>query len=49
MPFKRLHSNGLEIVIYLESTQGEWWLVRVQSGLNQRSTILGLKTSFSMA
>ncbi len=49
MPFKRLHSNGLEVVIHLESTQRDWWLVRVKSGLNQSSTILGLKTSLSMA
>jgi hypothetical protein len=49
MPFKRLHSNGLEIVIHLESTQREWWLVRVKSGLTERSTILGLKTSLNLA
>jgi hypothetical protein len=49
MPFKRLHSNGFEVVIYLESTQPEWWLVRVKSGLNERSTILGLKTSLNLA
>ena len=49
MPFKRLHSNGLEIIIHLESSQREWWLVQVTSGLNQRSTLLGLKTNLSMA
>ena len=49
MPFKRLHSNGLEIIIHLESSQREWWLVQVKSGLNQRSTLLGLKTNLSMA
>ena len=49
MPFKRLHSNGLEIIIHLESSQREWWLVQVKSGLNQRSTVLGLKTTLDMA
>ncbi len=49
MPFKRVHSNGFEVFIYLESTQHEWWLVQVKSGLNQRSTILGLKTNLSVA
>ena len=49
MPFKRLHSNGLEVTIYLESAHREWWLVRVKSGLNEGSTILGLKTSLNMA
>ena len=47
MPFQRVHSNGLEVVIHLESAQSEW-LVRVKSG-NQQSTILGLKTSLSVA
>lgn len=49
MPFKRLHSNGFEVAIYSESTQPEWWLVRVKSGLNERPTTLGLKTNLSMA
>ena len=49
MPFKRLHSNGLEVIVHLESTQRECWLVQVKSGLNQRTTILGLKTNLSMA
>jgi len=39
MPFKRLHSHGLEIIIHLESSQHEWWLVQVKSGLDQRSTL----------
>ena len=49
MPFKRLHSNGFEVIIHLESSQREWWLVQVKSGLDQRSTVLGLKTNLSMA
>jgi hypothetical protein len=50
MPFKRLHSNGFEVFVYLESTQREWWLVRVKSGANgERSTVLGLKTTLDMA
>ena len=50
MPFKRVHSNGFEVLVYLESTQRGWWLVRVKSGLNgERSTVLGLKTSLDMA
>jgi len=47
MPFKRLHSNGFEVVIYLESRES--WLVRIRSGLDQRPTILGLKTNLSTA
>jgi hypothetical protein len=49
MPFKRLHSNGFEVIIHLESSQRKWWLVQVKSGLDQRSTLLGLKTNLSMA
>ena len=49
MPFKRLHSNGFEVIIHLESSQREWWLVQVKSGLDQRSTLLGLKTNLCMA
>jgi hypothetical protein len=48
MLFKRLHSNGFEVVLYLASTQSEW-LVRIKSGLNKRPTVLGLKTNLSMA
>ena len=49
MPFKRLHSNGFEVSIYLEPTQREWWLVQVKSGVDEHSTLLGLKTSLTMA
>jgi hypothetical protein len=49
MPFKHLHSNGLEVLISLESTQREWWSVLLKSGSNKRSTLLGLKTTFGMA
>ena len=49
MPFKRLHSNGFEVFIYLESTQHGWWLVQVKSGVDGHSTLLGLKTSLTMA
>ena len=49
MPFRRLHSNGFQVIVHRESTQREWWLVQVKSGLDQRSTLLGLKTNLSMA
>ena len=49
MPFRRLHSNGFQVIVHLESTQREWWLVQVKSGSDQRSTLLGLKTNLSMA
>ena len=49
MPFKRLHSNGFEVVVYLQPAQHEWCLVQVKSGLNRHSAILGLKTSLDMA
>ena len=49
MAVKRLHSNGFEVILHLESPQREWWLVQVKSGLDQRSTLLGLKTNLSMA
>jgi hypothetical protein len=49
MPFKRLHSNGLEVLISLEQTQREWWSVQLKSSSNKRPTLLGLKTTFGMA
>jgi hypothetical protein len=49
MPFKRLHCNGFEILISLESTQREWWVLRIESGNRERSTLLGLKTTLHLA
>jgi hypothetical protein len=40
MPFKRLHSNA---------SKYEWWLVQVKAGVDKHSTLLGLKTSLTMA
>ena len=49
MPNKRVHSNGLEVAVYLESAQREWCLMQIKSGLNRHSARLGLKTSLDMA
>jgi hypothetical protein len=40
MPFKRLHSNGLEMLISLESTQREWWGA-AQVWIEQTPDIIG--------
>jgi hypothetical protein len=47
MPYKRLHSNGLEVLVDSDPAKRDWWLVQaITPGPNgERSPLLGLKTS----
>jgi hypothetical protein len=46
MPYKRIHSNGFEVMIEGDPRQRDRWLVRLAHGPNgEDSTLLTVKTS----
>ena len=47
MFYRRVHSNGFEVIVRSESTPPDWWTVQVITcGPNgERSSLLGLKTT----
>ena len=47
MPYKRVHSNGFELVINPDPSRRDCWFVKaIEAGPNgKRSTLLGLETS----